>query len=485
MTGIGVKSVQYEANADFNTTDALVSSFGNNNFKIYTYSTGADMPNPTNVEELKKYYADFFAKSKDYKRRVKYVVLPYSVLQDYPYPDILQGDTKEAYIGYMADALWDLKAAMKDADFILDRQTRSLFALGTRNTTRNRRVHAIQRYKKAWRKEFDDLLKAAQKCDKNFNKQCEQLAAYYRDDRGLRNLVDRVMPERYVNDCYTPILLDLNEPPTNVLLSELQMKHQFDTVAGDTETGGNHVRVVAALDFRPDNRKLIGDLRIAKIEWKRTKHTSDWKGRPLEVRTKKGESGFGLRIQKTVFDLDNPQQYGLPFDRKLTTCTWDKHRPVKVRHLYKEPVGKNGFERYGFRGQLVYGLIDSLSKRNARGQSEYGPGKGILTSIRCAVDAKGRHDDRLGCESARFKTVELNLVSKQDLAADRWRDPQAYAEPAILANFLKNRTIRYRIKHRPQLRSYSIPSSEKKYLKIQAKSLKPVQMAPRHIVPMH
>ncbi len=470
-TGLGVKSVGYEANANLDIAKTLTSTFGSNNFKIYTYNTGSDDVNPSSVDELKTYFKNFFKNSKDYKRRVNFIVVPYTVLNNYPYNDILQGDTKADYIGYMADALWDLKAAMKDADFILDNEMQQFFALGTTAQDKTTRIQAIKKYQQVWRQEFTDLLKAANQCNENFTSECETLASYYRDDRKLSNLTSMIMPERYVNDCYSPIVINPVERSQELTA---QLMTGFDTVAGDNETGGDNVRITSSLEYYTDKRVMKADINTAKIEWKR----DEYKNMPLEVRTNKGESGFGKKITMTTFDLDNPKNYGLPFDRKLDTCTWkDPTNPVKSRKIYKAPIGKNGFERYGFDNDFVHGVVDSISKKDARGQSEYGPGVGDYNSIRCAVDAKGKRDNSLTCESINLKSFELDLVSLQDINAHSWKDPQEYKKPDALVNFLGGKPIQYRVKRTVIKPKYTIPASQLKIMnKVSTDKLKPVKL---------
>jgi len=465
-TGLGVKSVGYEANANLDIAKTLTSTFGSNNFKIYTYNTGSDDVNPSSVDELKKYFQNFFKNSKDYKRRVNFIVVPYTVLNNYPYNDILQGDTKEDYIGYMADALWDLKAAIKDADFVLDNEMQKFFALGTSPQMINKRVQSIGKYKTIWRQEFNDLLKAANQCNENFTPQCQQLASYYRDDRKLTNLTSTIMPERYVNDCYSPIVLN---PVENSQELNPQLMTGFDTVAGDNETGGNNIRVTSALEYYIDKRIMKADINIAKIEWKR----DEYKNMPLEVRTNKGESGYGKKITMKTFDLDNPRNFMLGSDRKLDTCTWkDPSNPVKSPKIHKAPLGQNGFERYGFDNGAVHGVVDSISKKDARGQSEYGPGVGDFNSIRCAVDAKGKRDNTLTCESVNLKSFELNLVSMQDVEANKWTDPNQYKEPELLVSFLGGKVLNYKAKMIPVKPKYVIPTSQIKLMQ----KLKPLKI---------
>ncbi len=339
-TGIGVKSVGYSAKADVDIAKTLISTFGSSNFEVHTYSTGSDDPNPSSVDEFKSYYRNFFKNSKDYKRTIKYIVLPYTVLANYPYQDILQGDTKDDYIGYMADALWDLKAAIKDANFVISPQTQKLFALGTKRSTKKNRVRAIKKYERAWRKEFKDLLKAAKKCDQNFTPRCEKLASYYRDDRRLSDLTYKVLPDRYIDDCYTPLTVNLNDESSRFYAKLASMANSsFDIVAGDRETGGNRVRVAAALKLKTDKRKLKATLGIAKIEWKGKKYY----GQPLVVHNKKinkGDSAYAKRISDYIIDLDNKNPRNPSIERSLKTCEWrDPRNPVKMKPFR----GLNGF----------------------------------------------------------------------------------------------------------------------------------------------
>ncbi|GAX86993.1 conserved hypothetical protein [Lebetimonas natsushimae] len=454
-TGLGVKYPGYEGKADVNYTEAVKNIFGSSNFEIRTYSTGADMPNPSNVDELKKYYENFSKNSNNYKRTVKYIVVPYSILPNFPSQNIFYGDTKEAYIGYMADVLWDLKAAIKDAEFVLSPYTQSFFALGSNNIIKKRRINAIYRYKDKWQKEFKDLLKAAKQCDKKFTKKCESLASFYNEKRRLQleNIFSKVLPDRYISDCYSPVEINLNDGVrvgNNIVNLSTAFNGKFDVIEGDTETGGNKVRVVAQLKLRPENRRLRADLSVAKIEWKKSRY----KGMPLVTKNKKinpGDSGFARQISEYIFDLDDDRGH-----RSLKTCTWSRPLTKNLRRLIPGLKGYGNFRRYGFDGGYVYGLIDSISKKDARYQSDYGPGRGLLKKIRCEVDAKGRHDNELGCEKVEFKTFYLNLVSLQDQFANRWRDPNAYAEPAILVNFLRNKAINYKIKTSPKIPMYKL-----------------------------
>ncbi|ACM93210.1 hypothetical protein NAMH_0285 [Nautilia profundicola AmH] len=469
-TGLGIKSVNYDVDANVDIKKAAISTFGVNNFKVHTYSTGTNMRLPKSVDEFEDFATNFYnADSATYKKRVKYIVAPYSMLADYPFNDILQGDTKETYMTYFVNTLWDLKAAMKDADFIINPKTQKYFALGTTNKIRRNRVNAIKRYKNAWLKEFNDLLKAAQQCNKDFTNRCEQLAIYYRDRRNILNMEDRVMPERYVQDCYTPIILDNLGSYDGKISTALKTASAsgFEVIAGDTETAGNPMRVVAALKFKADKNRLKAILKIAKIEWKR----SQYKGMPLTVRTKKGESGFGLSLDLTLFDLAHPQKY-MDESRPLDTCSFNRVNPIKSA-MYREPKPDSGFDRVGFKGEPVQGLIDyRVAHKNSRGQQTIRNGKGVLEYIKCELDRKGKHDERATCSEVGVKDIELNLISKQDLAANRWRDPKLAYEPRILTNFLNGKPLSYNGRRETPKNKYKVPTSQFKYIKVKLSPVK-------------
>lgn len=105
---------------------------------------------------------------------------------------------------------------------------------------------------------------------------------------------------------------------------------------------------------------MKADINIAKIEWKR----DEYKNMPLEVRTNKGESGYGKKITMKTFDLDNPKTTVCRLIENLT-LVHGKIRPILSNHqkVTKHRSDKNGFERYGFDNGAVHGVIDSILKK--------------------------------------------------------------------------------------------------------------------------
>ncbi len=432
--GIEAKGGWGNAKGNVDLAKAMESSFGSNNITVDTYSTGFNANNPTTPTKMQEIYEKFLSISQGEEKTVKLIVAPYNVLENYPYENPLKGYTKEDYLGMMVTALWDLKAAIRDAKFVLDKKTRNMFALGTKKNVKDRRVAVVRNYKDIWQKEYDTLLKAAVKCDKEYlkNKQrCESLATFYRDRRNLADEWDLVLPGRYTSDCYTPIYVNNSDTLGNKLRWT-----NFSRIYGDSEEGGSTGRIVVALKYGTDKRNLIANLSIAKIEWKR----KDYKGKPLEVRTRKGESGWGLQINEVVYNLDNPK--GLSFTN-LNSCIWKNRNGIeRVANIRTpQPYKGNKYTQFGFNTRPVHGLIDGLSGKDPRGQIQFGGGRGLLNSIYCEIDARGKNDDRHKCDSISIKDVRLALVSTQDREANNWRSPGNAKIPEPLMQFNSNKRV--------------------------------------------
>ena len=494
-TGLGVKYTNYEGKADVNITDAIESIFGSNNFEFNVYKTGGSNEKPTDLKAFKRMYENFGKGGSS--TVVKYIVLPYTFLDDYPYQDPFMTDTQSEALGYLAEALWDLRAAIEDAQMVISSPSelgKSLFALGTKPKIRQKRIEAIKRYRNAWQEEYDNLVKAAQKCDKEFTNECLKLANFYRN-RDISSISYKVLPERYMDDCYSPIKIDVKSLPdfTNAFGA---MKGEFDRIAGDGETGGNPVRVTAIFNVEVENHdkkgKLIGTLAIARIEWKGKKRIKrkikTKEGReivkeimpPLTAHNRRfnsGDSVFAKMVRFPIFEFDSESM----IEKSYKTCEWRNPRmPIIKGRLYRMPaVQIDTLEAYGFDKRNVYGIVDSYSPRNARGQANYGPGKGLLKTVRCQVDDKGRQDYTYGCEDVEIATFTLDLVSSQDRLADKWEDPHLDKVPSELKEFLYGKPLKVaplKLKAKPM---YQLPASDRKLimkklqLKINTKKFQP------------
>ena len=464
-TGISVNGVWGSASVDVNLGRSMEQAFGSQNITVSTYSTGSNTPNPTKASELEKYYKNFF-NSSGQEKMVKLIVAPYNLVEGYPWENPLEGNTKEDYIGMMVVALWGLKAAINDAGFVLSPQTVNMFALGLNAGVKATRKNYVEQQQAMWQKEYDMLLKAAQQCDQQFTVPCQNLAEYYDRHRNLAAQWAAVMPDRYMSDCYQDFILRDFSSLKNDLVSR-----NFGTpFKGDSETAGNRSRVVAELTFKRDQRQLKAGLSVAKIEWKR----SDWYKMPVEVRSNKGESGWGMQSQAVVFDLDQPARYGMG-QENLKYCTFVGDG-VQAATLPTPPAEELA-ARFGFGQTMTHGYIDGLSGKDPRGQQHFGNGAGVLDFITCEVDRGGK-DNNMQCADLGVRNVRLKLASTQDIEADRWRKPTPPQIPTALATFSQGKTVnlaQHAVQYAtftqmvPANRKVLVSSIEKKKLSTQTK----------------
>lgn len=440
-TNASAKGAWGEVSAEVNVAREMEQAFGSQNIKVQTYSTGSSQNNPTRVTELENYFKSFL-NSAGQESMVRLVVAPYNLVEGYPWENPLKGNSKEDYIGMMVVALWELRAAIRDANFVLSPETANMFALGKSGQTRANRTTYIRQQRDSWQQEYDLLLSAAQQCDQDFSDRCKALAEYYDRHRNLTAQRHAVLPERYLSDCYqNRVLTDFSR-----LANDLKGRNFGTPVRGDSETSGNRSRVVAELLFRPDQRQIKADLSVAKIEWKR----SDWQGMPVEVRSNVGESGWALQSQAVVFDLDNPAQFGLG-QENLRQCAWEGSglalNPVPA------PPAADYFHRFGFSRPTVHGLIDGISGSDPRGQQHFGNGQGALDFITCEVDRRGK-DDNMQCLDLGVRNVRLALNSSQDVTADAWARPAPPQLPTALNAFHNKQNI-VLVQHAQQFSQYA------------------------------
>jgi ribosomal 50S subunit-recycling heat shock protein len=430
-TGISVNAGSVEASAKVNVGEKLEQSFGSNNILVKVYSTGSNIASPTSASALKTYYENF-KNSQGPKKTIKLTVVPYQLVADYPWENPLQGTSKEDYIGMMVVGLWELKAALRDANFILDPTTVNMFALGSIPQIKQNRVSYIRQLRDMWQREYDMLLRAAQSCNDNFTPQCRQLAEFYDRHRDLKAQWLAAMPERYLSDCYQSIVL--TDVTTN--LKGLLSTRNFGTpVFADSETAGNPSRVVAKLTYKPDYDQLKADLSITKMEW----HLNYQPNLPISPQGKSTNDGstWGMYVQSTVFDLRDPKRYGVP--EVLKHCQW-RGKGVNFPDI-TTPYAMTQLHRFNFAERIAHGYIDGISGRNPRGQVHFGNGRGALNYITCEVDRKGNDND-MYCRDLSVRNVGLLLDSKQDLSANGWRIPSVPVQlPAALTSFSQGQTI--------------------------------------------
>ncbi|MEA1915512.1 MAG: hypothetical protein U9N30_09365, partial [Campylobacterota bacterium] len=154
-----------------------------------------------------------------------------------------------------------------------------------------------------------------------------------------------------------------------------------------------------------------------------------------------GESGWGMQVGATVFDLNSPRMYGS--DNDFSQCDWRNSTGIMDHKKYREPkpYNNNKYTNYGFaNNKKVHGLIDGKSGKNPRGYIQFGGGVGLLSSIDCEIDRKGK-DDNMKCQELKLKDVRLALVSKQDIKANSWRSPGRAQIPQPLTQFSQGKMV--------------------------------------------
>jgi len=431
-TGASASGAWGSASGSVDIGKLMEQTFGSQNIVVKTYSTGSNKQNPTQASELTGYYKDFLNSSGP-EKTVKLIVSPYQLVGDYPWENPLQGTNKEDYIGMMVVGLWELKAAIRDANFVLDPTTAGMFALGTTQAKKNDRTAYIRQMRDAWQREYEMLLGAAQKCNDQFTPVCKSLAEFYDRNRNLAAQRYAALPDRYLSDCKQPLVLkDVGQTLKNSLVQTT-----FGTkIIGDAETGGAPSRVVAELTFKPDRSQLKAILSVMKMEWNQP-HVQGEAIRP-KGSDKKHYSTWGLQAQATVFDLENPQRYGLGSEN-LNHCTF-KGKGIDFPDI-KTPPATPELNRFGFNQAFTHGYIDGKSGKDPRGQVHFGNGRGALEFITCEVDRKG-NDDNMQCLDLGVRNVALTLVSTQDQEADRWVKPAITPQvPTALASFGRGAVI--------------------------------------------
>ncbi len=74
-----------------------------------------------------------------------------------------------------------------------------------------------------------------------------------------------------------------------------------------------------------------------------------------------------------------------------------------------------------------YGRINQRAAGGASAAENFTQGSGVLTSIACTVDNPTHSGDAtsaIGCSNVQFRTMQLDLVNREDVKADSWTPPQ-------------------------------------------------------------
>lgn len=363
---------------------------------------------------------------------------------DYPPREYLAPRTAESYLGWIADALWKLKAAEEDAQYIIENPGRH--ALGVRERTRNRRLAAVRAARDAWRKEYERLKATGSECLKTLNAlrsrasdddslpelpdSCVQTAKRYHFDRKLAAERDRIMPTRKVAMCGpTPISAVRGKMVDDPLTFDINLGMNVQPTGDDESNGNMHVQSVMV--SRTQGSKLLTKV-YARVSEANAK--SSWKGQTgwFEILDLQ-EAGSGLvdkrNFQDCLFheirggDIETGEVDGFrDFDWQHAGTPWGEMRNVigwidyEVEKGEKPPKLPPGDQRTSRSGAMLYEAVAN-------------DGRSLLHKIYCELDKRGGRERVLHCERIRLNPGRIALVSAGEYESETnigtWSRPVA------------------------------------------------------------
>lgn len=360
---------------------------------------------------------------------------------DYPPREYLAARTAESYLGWIADALWELKAAEEDAQYVIENPDQH--ALAVRRPTRDERLATVRRARDDWAEEYESLKERGAECLQTLKalrtrnaddetlpelpEHCIETARNYRFERKLAAERDRILPSEKSAECSATPLSDvrgvLQDKPL-VFNIDLAMNVQ---PTGNDESNGN-IRVNAVMAS-----KVQGDKLLAKVFARAAEtggRSSSWKG----------ETGW--------FELLNLKAAGsaLTDKRNFSDCMFHEVRGKRI-----EVGDVDGFVDYDWQhartpwGEMrnLIGWIDYEVKKGEKPPKDLKdpPGEGrtskgrqmlyeavaddrrsLLHKIYCELDKRGSRERVLRCERIKLNPARFSLVSSEEYTAERNRE---------------------------------------------------------------
>lgn len=353
----------------------------------------------------------------------KLKAVPYeAIVANWPVTDPLAPMTSEQKLTRVAEAAWGLTALIADSNFVM--QHAALFALGTTPAKRDARLAFIKARRNWYQGQLDGMRGQAKNCDVDWagTAACEALYNKWKDWETFAVDEYEQFPARYTADCYAA--RDAGTQIQDALqLAFGAANGKFGNTKGDREVGGGPVKFSAHLDLKPDFtggdplavRKLLAALRV-KIEEDKADHTT-----------------FEATVKPHVFDLAAPDlSQGAPVT--LGQCAY-QGTGVKAAQVTEDPKSCDPLKTIS---QAAYdACIDIIHKSKyhgiLRGRTGEDPrtelfsknGRGVLSSMTCTVDSdQGNDTSIIGCSQVGLRSIQLDLVNTQDLAADKWSAPK-------------------------------------------------------------
>lgn len=363
------------------------------------------------------------------KQIYKLKVVPYEkIIANWPPTKDLAPLTEGDKLNVLGEAAWVLVALIDDTDFVT--KNLGLFAIGSTPAKREARSSYLRGRRDFYKSQLDAMRNSAKNCDVDWagTPVCELLYNKWKGWEDFAFAEYEQMPIRYVSDCYGSREVTLNgKTAADTLTGALAgTKGNFTLVnnGADRKIGGSAVSVNAYLDFKPNFsggdplavRKLTATLYmgIAEITHDKTefRHTLKADVADLSVPDMSG-GGAPVTLNqcaykgdgvKAVLEAQNPAACEplKAFEPMYTTCK--NAAALNKHHGFLRAVEAEG---QGFRNpKLTKGV------------------QGVITSLQCTVDGAESDDTgAIGCSSVGLKSIQLDLVNREDLAADKWTQP--------------------------------------------------------------
>lgn len=359
--------------------------------EVNSATTDTKLTAPTNAAELEEQWKNFSPSSSEDKI-ISAVVAPYTVAKGALPEGLLAGSADLKKLEILLDALWDLKTLKDEAKYVINNKNK--FALGIPT-----KAKAVARFKSTqtlltrWQSEYDSLLSDTKYCVNIFNDSCKKLANWYEVNQ--RSIEGDFLPKKYKSYCYGKFTV---QQDASAEMGKNGLKEPINASGpsrGDDEMGGGPVLVKGDLSIYPDGRELKMKLNIFLEENKSDRTT------------------FEIHNTTVVFSL---QPRELPDTDIFEECEFAEN-PITAKAIS---------------GGNIYGTIKDISGKNPRGILQFnGNSSGLIPTISCEVDTKGKDKNRLNCQAPDVKSFEVLLVNRLDKDAEKWNLPPLIAIPNL------------------------------------------------------
>jgi len=408
-------------------------------YRTDSKETGTDYSDP---ERFRQSFFQWQSQVDPYEdgQIVALFVAPYrGNVTDYPPREYLAARTAESYLGWIADALWELKAAEEDAQYVVENPDRH--ALAVRRSTRAARLAAIRQARDDWAREYESLKQRGAECLQTIKAQrarhtadetlpelpdyCVETARNYHFERGLAAERDRILPPEKSAECGAISLsearLTLVEEPLSFDIN-LAMNVQ---PTGNEESDGN-MRVNAVMVSKVQGHKLLTKIFARAAET--GGRSSSWKGetgwfRLLDLQeTQSGSDCMFHEVRGNRIEVRNVdgfvdydwQHESTPWGKMSNVIGWIDYEVKKGEQPPKmQPEGRSSRDH----NMLYEGVADDSDS--------------LLHKIYCELDKRGRRERVLQCERITLNPARISLVSRDEYAEEQnrnqWSRPVAGA----------------------------------------------------------